>query len=122
MDYDDPRFSKYCYMPKEKESAVFDIDTIEEVKTDEQTARFSFKTKESVKLPDGTTADVDKPLGFYIRANLKDGRILSVTSLGAFNKTFKAHNIQDGEKVKITHLGRGEWEVEKLAGYQDKAA
>jgi hypothetical protein len=114
IDYNDPKYNKYCYMPKEGESATFDIDVIEEVKTDDPKSKFAFKVKENVDIPGIGITEVEKSLGYYIRAKLKDGRELSVTSMGAFSKTFKAHKIMDGEKVKIDHLGRGEWKVTRV--------
>ena len=118
LNYDDAKYSKWVYLPKQGETAIFDIDTIEEVKVSDPKNRFQFANTEKVELPDGTDAEKKTPLGYCIRARLKDGRELTITSLGAFNKTFRAFRIQDGDKVKITHKDRGEWAVEFLSRAQ----
>jgi hypothetical protein len=118
LNYDDAKYSKWVYLPKQGETAIFDIDTIEEVKVSDPKNRFQFVSTEKVELPDGTEAEKKTPLGYCIRAMLKDGRELTITSLGAFNKTFRAFRIQDGDKVKITHKDRGEWVVEFLSRAQ----
>ena len=112
FDYSKVSKGNYVYPPKVGEEATFDIKEIREVK--EGNDRFHFKVKEKIVLPDGKEASADKSLGWHIECELADGKILSVTSYAVFMQVFKENNIQDGEKVFMKHIGKGEWEVKKL--------
>jgi len=120
IDYDQEKYqSKYCYLPKVGESAEFEIEEIYEVQSDN--ARFNFRERvpvtqngEQVVDDDGEPCFKDKDLGYHIEAKLKNGRLLSVSSLAAFHQVFKKFNVQDGDKVIIKHPEKGKWEVEKF--------
>lgn len=56
----------------------------------------------------------DKDLGYHIEAKLTNGKTLLITSMSAFIQVFKKHEIQDGEKIKVTHQDKGKWTVERL--------
>jgi hypothetical protein len=113
INYDDAKYSgKFVYLPKIGERAEFDIDKIEEVQGEKE--RFNFHTMEEITFPDGTKAAREKDLGFHVEAKLKNGKILHIGNLGAFHAVFKAHRINDGEKIKVHHVARGEWKVERV--------
>ena len=111
IDYNDPEFaSNYVYMPKVGETAEFDIDVISKVNN----PKFNFKREVEVEHPELGKVKKLEQKDYYIQATLKDGKILSITNEAAFKTVFKANNIQDGEKWRISHKGKGEWEVTKL--------
>ena len=120
VDYNDEKYQgKYVYMPKMGASAEFDIKEIKEVQSDNPKFNFS----ENVPVMQGGVQLIDddgepvfkkKDLGYHIEAELTNGKILSVTSFPAFLLVFKANNIQDGEKVKISHIAKGEYIVERV--------
>ena len=109
---------KFVYLPRIGEEATFKIKELRIVEGGDE--RFHFKQRTKTQLPDGTEATVEKNLGYHVEAELEDGRILSVNSLGAFLQVFKKHKIRDGEEVRIKHLDRGEWEVERIAGKSEE--
>jgi rRNA maturation endonuclease Nob1 len=120
INYNDEKYAgKYVYLPKMGETAVFDIEEIHEVKSDNPKFNFTenvpvMANGEQVVDDDGEAVFKKKDLGYHVEAKLKDGKLLSVTSLGAFFSVFKKHNIQDGDKVRIEHPEKGIWKVEKL--------
>ena len=62
LNYDDAKYSKWVYLPKQGETAVFDIDTIEEVKVSDPKNRFQFVNTEKVDVPG--VGEVEKKLEF----------------------------------------------------------
>lgn len=112
IDYNQDFPSKFVYLPKVGEEEVFDIKEVRSIK--EGDPRFHFKQRIKTTLPDGTEGTVEKNLGYHIEAELTNGKILSVSSLAAFLNVFKAHQLNDGMKVKIKHIDKGNWEVEIL--------
>jgi hypothetical protein len=120
IDYGDEKYQgKFVYLPLMGETAVFDIAEINEIKSDNP--KFNFSENVPVMIngepaidDEGEALTKKKDLGYHIEAKLKNGKILSVTSMSAFIQVFKKHNIQDGENVKIFHKDKGEWIVEKL--------
>lgn len=120
INYSDEKYQgKFVYLPLMGETAVFDIAEISEVKSDNPKFNFSEKVPvlingEPAMDDEGEALYKQKDLGYHIEAKLKNGKVLSVTSISAFIQVFKKHNIQDGDNVKIFHKDKGEWEVIKL--------
>lgn len=121
IDYNNEKYQgKFVYLPIMGETAVFDIAEINEAKSDNPKFNFSEKVPviangEQVVDDDGEPVYKSKDLGYHIEAKLKNGKVLSITSMSAFVQVFKKHNIQDGDNVKIFHKDKGEWIVEKLS-------
>jgi len=120
INYNDEKFQgKYIYLPTMGETAIFEIVEIREAKSSNPKVNFREKVPvtangEQVVDDDGEPVFKDKDLGYHIEAELMNGKILSVTSMSGFIQVFKKHNIQDGDKVKVFHKDKGEWEVTKL--------
>jgi len=120
INYGDEKYQgKYVYLPMMGETAEFDIAEIREVESDNPKFNFSEKVPvmangEQVVDDDGEPVFKQKDLGYHIEARLKNGRILSVTSMSTFRQVFKKNEIQDDEKIRVFHKDKGEWIVEKL--------
>ena len=120
INYEDEKYQgKFVYLPLMKETAVFDIAEIHEVKSDNPKFNFSENVPvmvngEQVIDDEGEPAFKKKDLGYHIEATLTNGKVLSITSMSAFIQVFKKNKIQDGDHVKIFHKDKGEWEVTKL--------
>lgn len=120
INYGDEKYQgKFVYLPVMGETAVFDIEEISEAKSDNPKFNFSDKVPviangEQVIDDDGEPVFKSKDLGYHIEARLKNGKLLSVTSMSAFIQVFKKHNIQDGDNIKVFHKDKGEWVVEKI--------
>lgn len=120
VNYKDDKYAgKFVYLPKQGESAEFDIKEIKEVQSDN--VKFNFSINEPVTIngqqaidDDGEPVFKKKDLGYHIEAELKNGKILSVTNLSSFKSVFVKNNIQDGEKVRVSHPDKGIWKVERL--------
>jgi len=120
INYADEKYQgKYVYLPLMGETGIFDIVEIREVKSNNPKVNFSDKVPvmangEQVVDDDGEPVYKTKDLGYHIEAELSNGKILSVISMSAFIQVFKKNNIQDGQKIKVFHKDKGEWEVEKV--------
>lgn len=120
INYNDEKYQgKFVYLPVMGETAVFEIAEINEVKSDNPKFNFSEKVPvlingEPAMDDEGEALYKQKDLGYHIEAKLKNGKVLSVTSMSAFIQVFKKNNIQDGDNVKIFHKDKGEWEVTKI--------
>ena len=120
INYGDEKYQgKFVYLPLMKETAVFDIEEISEVKSDNPKFNFSENVPvtangEQVVDDDGEPVFKKKDLGYHIEAKLKNGKILCISSMSSFRSVFKKHEIQDGDNVKVFHKDKGEWEVTKL--------
>jgi phage FluMu protein Com len=120
LNYGDEKYQgKFVYMPKMGETATFEIKELREAESDDPRFNFSenvpvMANGEQVVDDDGEPVFKKKDLGYHVEAELENGKILSVTSFAAFAAVFKANNIQDGDKIKVEHLGKGEWKVTKL--------
>jgi len=120
INYGDEKYQgKYVYLPTMGEHAEFDIVEIHEAKSENPKVNFSEKVPvmangEQVVDDDGEPVFKVKDLGYHIEASLKNGKLLSVTSMSAFIQVFKKNNIQDGDHIKVFHKDKGEWEVTKL--------
>jgi hypothetical protein len=119
LDYSSYGGGKYVYMPKVSESIEISLKEIRETRSGLD--KFHFTKMEEVKGADGNPVMVNGAplkapisLGYHIEAELSDGRILSITSLAAFIQVFVKNKLQDGDKVKIEHIAKGEWKVTKL--------
>jgi phage FluMu protein Com len=120
INYNDEKYQgKFIYLPVMGQTAEFDIEEISEVKSDNPKFNFS----EDVPVMIGGEQAIDdegeiltkkKDLGYHIEARLKNGKVLSVTSMSAFKQVFKKFNIQDGDKILVNHKEKGVWEVKKL--------
>lgn len=121
MDYS--KFSgnrgSWVYLPKVGEQDVFDIKRMWFDKADDD--RFNFSKQEVVDLPDGSKAtkhvtiknpETNEP--FNLQCELSNGKILSVSSFPAFMQVFKKGDVQDGDKIKVSHPAKGQWLVEKI--------
>ncbi len=107
------------FLPKIGEEATFEIETISEVKGENPKFNFSqdvpvLVNGQQVIDDEGKVVTKKKDLGYHIEAKLTSGKVLSVNSMAAFFKVFKAHKIGDGEKVFIKHVAKGEWVITKL--------
>ena len=119
INYDQEKYqSKFVYLPKLGEEAEFDIKEIREIQSDNP--RFNFNVEvpvmangEQVVDDDGEPVTKKKDLGYHVEAELKNGKVLTITGMSAFISVFKKHNVQDGEKIIVRHPERGVWEVEK---------
>lgn len=120
LNYNDEKYQgKFVYLPLMGETAVFDITEIHEAKSDNPKFNFSENVPvtlngEQVIDDEGEPVFKKKDLGYHVEATLKNGKILSVTSVSAFIQVFKKHEIQDGDNIKVFHKDKGEWEVTKL--------
>lgn len=122
IDYSSEKYQgKFVYLPTMGETEIFDIAELDEVKSDNP--RFNFNENVPVMLngeqvidDEGEPVFKKKDLGYHIEAKLKNGKVLSITSMSAFIQVFKKHNIQDGDKIKVFHKDKGVWEVEKING------
>ena len=122
VDYGKYKNERYVYLPKMGENKTFKLLYVEEVTGGQD--RFHFTMKEKKEVVGGGEAVVDVNLGYHIEAELEEqvelqdgtfaNKILSVTSLAAFISVFKKHELNDGDHVKIYHVGKGEWEVTRL--------
>ena len=122
VDYGKYKNERYCYLPKIGETKIFKFLKVSEVTGGQD--RFHFTQNEKREVVGGGEAIVKVSLGYHIEAEideqveLADGKvvnkILSITSLGAFISVFKAYELNDGDRVKIFHKDRGEWEVIRL--------
>ena len=111
--------SKWCYLPPVGEEREFDIKEIKKVECDNP--KFNFTETKQMDVTDPETGEIvsvekKKDLGYHIECDLVSGQILTITSISAWYKVFVANKIQDGEKVRIKHIDKGEWEVERLEG------
>ena len=121
INYNDDKYQgRYVFLPRIGELATFDIKEIREAKSDNPKLNFA----ENVPVTQDGTPVIDddgeqvfkkKDLGYHVEAELANGKILVITSLSAFLSVFKKNAIEDGEKIKIFHKEKGEWEVEKLS-------
>ncbi len=112
FDYNNEKYQgQWVYLPTIGNEAVFDIKEIREVKSANKKINFKQRIKTMV---DSEEVEIEKDLGYHVEAELKNGKILSITSLSAFLQVFKQNNIQDGEKVLIRHVEKGEWEIERI--------
>jgi hypothetical protein len=120
VNYDDEKYQgKYIYLPLMKETATFEIVEIHEAKSENPKVNFSEKVPvtangEQVVDDDGEPVFKSKDLGYHIEATLKNGKVLSITSMSAFIQVFKKNNIQDGDHIRVFHKDKAEWIVEKL--------
>lgn len=120
INYGDEKYQgKFVYMPLMGETAVFEIEEICEVKSDNPKFNFTEQVPvlangEQVVDDDGEPVFKKKDLGYHIEAKLVNGKVLSVTSMATFKSVLKKHDVQDGDKIKVFHKDKGEWVVEKL--------
>lgn len=120
IDYNNEKYQgKFVFLPIMGETAVFDIVELHESKSENPKVNFSEKVPvmangEQVVDDDGEPVFKMKDLGYHIEATLKNGKILSITSMSAFIQVFKKNNIQDGDYIKVFHKDKGEWEITKL--------
>jgi uncharacterized Zn finger protein (UPF0148 family) len=120
FDYNQEKYqSKFVYLPRVGEAAEFEIKEIREVLSDNP--KFNFVENvpviangEQLIDDEGEPVFKKKDLGYHIECILTNGRVLTVTSLTAFYQVFKKNNIQPGEKVRISHIDKGQWKVEKI--------
>ncbi len=120
FDYGKEVPSKYTYLPKIGFKDTFTIKKIRKVIDGSDRFHFQGKVEEEVYKKDPVTGElvpaiesVNKSMGWHIECDLDDGRVLSVTSFGAFLQVFKKHNIQEGDTIHVQHVDKGEWEVTK---------
>ncbi len=120
VNYNDEKYQgNTVFLPKIGEEATFEIETISEVKGENPKFNFSqdvpvLVNGQQVIDDEGKVVTKKKDLGYHIEAKLTSGKVLSVNSMAAFFKVFKAYKIGDGEKVFVKHIGKSEWKVEKL--------
>ena len=114
VDYkNDPDMqSKYVYLPRVGEIATFKIKEVRKVTGGKDRFHFIQRIKEVGD--DEIERTFEENLGWHIECDLDDGKILSVSSLCAFNQVFRKHEVNDGDKIEINHKDRGEWLVTKL--------
>jgi len=120
VNYNDEKYQgKFVYLPLMGQSAEFDIEELSEVKSDNPKFNFSENVPVLINGEQGIDDDGEplfkkKDLGYHIEARLKNGKVLSVTSMSAFIQVFKKHEIQDGDRIRVEHLDKGMWKVTKL--------
>lgn len=120
IDYNNEKYQgKYVYLPLMGETAIFEIVEIHEAKSENTKVNFSEKVPvmangEQVVDDDGEPVFKQKDLGYHIEASLKNGKLLSITSMSAFIQVFKKNDIQDGDHIKVFHKDKGAWEITKL--------
>jgi hypothetical protein len=93
------------------EPKVFEIDRCERI--DNPNYKYNFKKTEQRILDDGTEASVQVNLGYRYEFYLKNGKSFSLNSWKPFF-AFKEANVQDGDKIRVSHPAEGEWKVEVL--------
>jgi len=107
-----PENSKWFYLPTMGAAPI--TITVEKIeKKIPKDPKFCFIRKEKIKLPDGSDAEKTVNLGYQIEVTCSDGRILSVSSLGAFLNVFVKPDVQEGDTITIEHVDKGVWKVEK---------
>ena len=112
VNYEELSPSRFVYMPKMGESATFTVKNIRKVPC--QNPRFSFKQRQQVEVAGGMMATTDIDLGYNIQCDLggdKEGKVLSISSISAFNQVFKKHNIQEGQTFSVDHPEKGVYNV-----------
>jgi len=120
LNYNDEKYQgKFVYLPRIGETLTIEIKELREVKSDNPKFNFSENVPVMINGEPGIDDEGEplfkkKDLGYHVEAELTNGKILSVTSIAAFIQVFKKNQINDGDKVKITHKDKGVWEVEKL--------
>lgn len=120
IDYGNEKYQgKFVYLPVMGATETFDIAELHEAKSDNP--RFNFSENVPIMLngeqvidDEGEPAFKKKDLGYHIEAKLRNGKVLSVTSISAFIQVFKKNEVNDGDKIKVFHKDKGVWEVEKL--------
>ena len=120
INYNDEKYAgKYVYLPPVGASDEFDIVEISEAKSDNP--KLNFKERVPVVLngeqvidDEGEPLFKDKDLGYHVIAKLKNGKQLTITGMSAFIQVFKKNNVQDGDHIRVEHVGKGEWKVSKL--------
>lgn len=99
--------SKYEFLPKVGGEAEYEIVKIYE----DNNSKFNIKVDEERKLEDGAIAKVKKDLGFYLAAQLKNGKILVVNSYSGY-QLFLLHKVNDNQKIIVRHAAKGDWKLE----------
>lgn len=120
LNYTDEKYQgKYVYLPRIGETMICEIKELREVKGGN--VKFNFTQTvpvivngEIITDDDGEPITKLQDLGYHVEAELTNGKILSITSLSAFLNVFKKYEINDGDKIKIIHKAKGEWEIEKI--------
>jgi len=110
---------KYVYLPVKGDEETYEIVRMSFGRADLD--KFNFNKKEVIELPDKTKAEKTVPilnpdtnLPFNLQCELKDGKILTVGGWCAFMSIFKNGDVQDGDIIKVSHPGQGDWRVEKI--------
>ena len=122
INYDDDKYSgKYVFLPKIGYEATFEIKSISEVQCTNPKLNFSRQEPvlvngQQVVDDEGKVVTKAKDLGYHVECVLASGKTLSVTNIAAFKSVFKAHQVTDGDTIRVQHLNKGEWKVEKLNG------
>jgi hypothetical protein len=120
INYNDEKYAgKYVYLPVVGTTAEFDIVEISEATSDNPKLNFSENVPvmingEQAIDDEGEPLFKKKDLGYHVIAKLKNGKQLTVTSMSAFINVFKKHEVQDGDKIVVEHVGKGEWKVKKV--------
>ena len=100
----------YERLPKiGEEPKIFEIATCNRI--DDATHKFNFKKNEKKILADGNEAIVEVNCGFRYVYTLKNGKQFNLNSWKPFF-AFRDANVQDGDKIKVSHPAKGEWKVE----------
>lgn len=103
---------KWFYLPKIGGPAV--TFTVKEIRKKEGgNPKYNFTRKTEVTLLDGSKAEKTENLGYQMECECTDGKILSVSSLGAFLQVFVKNDIQEGDTVTVEHKEKGVWVVTK---------
>ena len=118
FDYDSlPRgSSNYAKMPKPGEIAIFDIVTIKKVTAeDDPRGRFWVMKDEEIEAKDGRIIKQRVSQDWRLDCMLADGKILTLSSLSPII-AFKSAGVNDGMKIEVNHVGKGEYMIKILSG------
>ena len=101
----------YLSLPKVGEDYNFSQHgSITEIKKVEGGKGLNFQKKETLVLPDGTTATIDKNLGYHYTIIFEDGKILTISSWAPYYAMEQA-GVKEGVKFNLNHPEKGSWLV-----------
>ena len=124
IDYGTTEDSDWIKLPKVGEPSVeLHIEKAERI--DDPEYKYNFMKNEPV-MKDGVQVvdDDDEPVykqknqGFRYVFTLTNGKKFSISSWKPFF-AFKEADVQEGDRIKVSHPVKGEWKVEKLQSQEE---
>jgi len=105
--------SRFAFLPKMGEQETFDIVEVSKMVN----PKFNIKVDQEQEF-EGSVAIIKKDLGFYLACKLKadangNEKTLVVNSFAGY-RLFRDNGITDGDKIVISHPGRGDWKISRI--------